>query len=150
MGRIKAANGAFSEIYNKDVWALDSAEWTAEQAGYEPLEDGTRLPAADLLISKDVLQHLPIADVRYYTDIFRRNYRFSIIASGVFPDHDTNTEIAPGECRSLRLDLPPFDLRCAVLQRREYIEFGKPVTRDVCLMTGLPESAAAGGAIVRD
>jgi hypothetical protein len=38
MGRIKAANGAFSEIDNKDVWALDAAEWTAEQAGYEPLE----------------------------------------------------------------------------------------------------------------
>ena len=38
MGRIKAANGAFSEIYSRDVWALDSAEWTAEQPGYEPLE----------------------------------------------------------------------------------------------------------------
>ena len=221
MGRIKAANSAFSEIYNKDVWALDSGEWHAQQAGYEPLEscyarfvallqdfmrhnrvrsvvefgcgfwsyareidwsgieydgfdivdgpvrwnrdhhgadnirfhrleDGTRLPPADLLISKDVLQHLPIADICYYTDIFRRNYRFSIIASGVFPDHDTNSEIAAGDCRSLRLDLPPFDIPCAVLQRWEYIEFGKPVVKDVCLVTGLPESAAAGGAIVRD
>jgi len=221
MGRIEAANSAFSAIYSKDLWALASQEWTAEHAGYEPLDscyarfvrllqdfvrhnnvrsvvefgcgfwnyaasidwggieydgydvvegpirwnrdhhaaanirfhvlaDGTRLPAADLLISKDVLQHLPNADVSYYTDIFRRNYRFSLIANSVFPDHDTNRDIPAGDCRSLRLDLPPFDLPCAVLQRWEYLEFGNPVVKHVCLLTGLPESASARGAIVRD
>lgn len=221
MGRLVAASEAFTEIYNKDLWSLQSAEWQAEHAGYESLEscmqrwttllgefmrnnrirsvvdfgcgfwsyakaldwsgveydgfdvyegvvrwnhdqhaapnvrfhvleDGTRLPAADLLITKDVLQHLPLADVHYYLDIFRRNYRFSIIGNGVFPEDNLNGEIPAGDCRSIRLDLAPFALPCAVLQRWEYIEFGARVAKEFCLLQGLPEAAQARGAIVRD
>lgn len=221
MGRIKAAHSVFEEIYSKDLWKLESADWTKETAGYEPLDscldrfvklaqdfmrlngvrsvvefgcgfwnyaraidwsgiqydgfdvvdgpirwnrdhygadnirfhvlaDGTWLPAADLLISKDVLQHLPNADVEYYTGIFRRNYRFSLIGNSVYPDHNTNADIPAGDCRSLRLDLPPFNLPCAVLQRWEYLEFGERVVKHFCLMTGLPEAASARGVAVRD
>ena len=221
MGRISAASDAFNEVYNKDLWSLDSNDWFKDQPGVESfetrmgrfvqllqdfmrtngvrrvvefgcgfwsyarqidwtgieydgfdvvdgpvrwnrdqygapnirfhqLQDGTHLPAADLLISKDVLQHLPIADIQYYTDIFRRNYRFSLIASGVYPVEGTNSEIASGECRSLRLDLAPFNWPCAVLQRWDYVEFGNRAVKDFCLMSGSAEAPTATGATIRD
>lgn len=137
------------DIYEGAVrWNRD--QFASPNIRFHLLEDGCRLPAADLLVSKDVLQHLPIADVQYYLDIFRRNYRFSIIGNGVYPDENTNGEIPAGGCRSIRLDRAPFDLPCAVLQRWEYPEFGIRAVKDFCLVQGLPEAATASGAVVRD
>jgi hypothetical protein len=111
--------------------------------------DGTRLPSADLLISKDVLQHLPTADVQYYLDIFKRNYKFAIIGNDVFPDDNTNGDTPPGGYRALRLDLPPFNWPCAVVQRWESVEFGVHTVKHFCLMM-TSNAATATGAIIRN
>ncbi len=74
------------------------------------------LPAADLLISKHVMQHLPNADVIKFLGK-RGKYKHVLLVNGVDPVTllGTNTDIAVGDYRTLDVTQPPFDLRAAKL-----------------------------------
>jgi len=71
----------------------------------------TELPAADLLISKHVLQHLPTSAVEKFLRQLRK-YRHVLLVNGV--DRHTlsadNTDIPPGGYRPLDLTQPPFNV----------------------------------------
>jgi len=69
------------------------------------LED---LPPADLLVCKDVLQHLPNATVKAYLAAFRKKYKFLLITNDEEPAHLQNIDIDIGGWRTLRLDQEPF------------------------------------------
>jgi len=51
------------------------------------------LPKADLVICKDVLQHLPNRDVNEYLDYFLTHYKYAIVTNDIFPDAYTNLDI---------------------------------------------------------
>lgn len=74
-------------------------------------EDHSQLPAADLLISKDVIQHWSnIAIERFLPHIKR--YKYALITNCVNPHGPTiNTDIADGEFRDLDIRLEPFGLK---------------------------------------
>ena len=77
----------------------------------------TDLPSADLVICKDVLQHLPLADVAALLRYFRQRCRFALVTNDIYPAVATNEDIAPGGWRALRLDQPPFnEVALVVLQ----------------------------------
>ena len=71
----------------------------------------TELPAADLLISKHVLQHLPNSAVEKFLRQMKK-YRHVLLINGVDRHSLTadNTDIRPGGYRTLDLTRPPFDL----------------------------------------
>lgn len=71
------------------------------------------LPAADLLISKHVLQHLPNADVKKFLDKQLGKYKHVILTNGVNAVDlgGTNTDIKPGGYRELDITRPPFSVR---------------------------------------
>jgi len=71
------------------------------------------LPGGDLLICKEVLQHLPIAIIHDYLRTIAERYRFALITNSVAPGAHVNYEISPGDYRPLRIDLPPFNARGA-------------------------------------
>jgi SAM-dependent methyltransferase len=75
--------------------------------------DGTQieLPAADLLICKDVLQHLPLKDIHRFLKQLPK-YKYALIVNDVDPStcSSENGEIAPGEYRTLDLTAAPFYL----------------------------------------
>jgi len=73
------------------------------------------LPGADLLLVKDVLQHLPNDLVSRYIEHFKTKYRWLIITNDDLPQADLNQDIVAGGWRPLRLDLPPFEERCTTL-----------------------------------
>lgn len=78
------------------------------------------LPPADLLICKDVLQHLPDADVQRFVARLRdpqRGYPLALLTNCVNPKRrvTVNKDIAVGEFRYLDLRRPPFDLRARSL-----------------------------------
>jgi SAM-dependent methyltransferase len=73
------------------------------------------LPCADLLLVKDVLQHLPNPLVSSYLEHFKAKYKWLIITNDDLPQADLNQEISTGAWRPLRLDLPPFEERCTTL-----------------------------------
>jgi SAM-dependent methyltransferase len=71
------------------------------------------LPAADLLISKHVLQHLPNSDVQKFLDRQAKKYKHVLLVNGVHPVFMTgrNADIKPGGYRELDVTQPPFKAR---------------------------------------
>ena len=71
------------------------------------------LPPADLLIVKDVLQHLPNEDVMQFirNNLQRGRYKFAVLTNSREPnDGDNNGNILRGSYRGLDLGGPPFAL----------------------------------------
>lgn len=70
------------------------------------------LPRADLLICKDVLQHLPNEDVKKFTSQFHK-FKYCLITNDVDPVtlSSNNPQIKAGEHRNLDLSQPPFSIK---------------------------------------
>jgi SAM-dependent methyltransferase len=70
------------------------------------------LPAADLLVVKDVLQHWPRADVQGFLARNRPRYRYLLLTNDVAsvhcPPELQNSEIALGAWRTIDLERAPF------------------------------------------
>lgn len=73
------------------------------------------LPGGDLLISKEVLQHLPNAMIVSYPGEIRRKYRFALLTNSCEPLAQTNSDIEPGQYRPILLQRPPFNIDGAVV-----------------------------------
>ena len=69
------------------------------------------LPSADLLICKDVLQHLPNKEIIEIMKQFG-NFKYCLITNDIDLDcpSNNNTDIKTGECRALNLMAPPFSV----------------------------------------
>jgi len=68
------------------------------------------LPGGDLLIAKEVLQHLPNTTIMTYIAAIRRTYRFALLTNSVEPATLANQDITVGGYRPLRLDEAPFSI----------------------------------------
>ena len=68
------------------------------------------LPGGDLLLAKEVLQHLPTRLVQDYIAAIRAKYRYALLTNSTEPGELANTDIAPGGYRPLRLEAPPFNV----------------------------------------
>jgi inositol phosphorylceramide mannosyltransferase catalytic subunit len=73
------------------------------------------VPEADLLICKDVFQHLPNAMVLAYLAALRAKFKWLIITNDDYPEANRNGDIPAGHWRALRLDQPPFLQDCVSL-----------------------------------
>lgn len=93
----------------------NTRRYSAPNIHFEHVKDGVKLPRADLLICKDVLQHLPTVEVRRLLGVFKQLYSHLLITNDVAPEGQTNTDIEAGNWRPLRLDLPPFSEPGALL-----------------------------------
>lgn len=124
-------------------------KYGAENIRFHTVTDGIRMPKADMLLSKDVLQHLPTADVQYYLSLFRTNFRFMLIGNDCKPDDQLNGTTARGGYRALRLERPPFNYPNVVLQQWECLEFNTHIVKNFCLFQGEPERGAAEGIVLR-
>jgi SAM-dependent methyltransferase len=76
--------------------------------------DATRqpLPAAELVVAKDVLQHWPNRDVQRFLRDSLRRCRYALLTNDVSSDHwsgEVNQDIEMGAWRTLDLTKPPFD-----------------------------------------
>lgn len=75
------------------------------------------LPAADLLISKHVLQHLPERDVKKFL-LQLPKFKHALLTNGVDTStlsSNNATDIKPGEYRTLDITKPPFGIPGAKL-----------------------------------
>ena len=74
--------------------------------------DFADLPAADLLIAKDVLQHWSNASIKDFLP-FLKNYPYALITNCVDPREQTqNKDIEDGQFRYLDISQPPFNVSC--------------------------------------
>jgi SAM-dependent methyltransferase len=97
------------------VVATNHDHHASETIRFQIFDGLDSLPSADLLLVKDVLQHLPNRVVQDYLNHFKSHYRWLIITNDDLPHADLNQEITAGGWRPLRLDLPPFEERCTTL-----------------------------------
>ena len=106
--------------------------------------DPAELPPADLLLAKDVLQHLPHEAVFAFLKQLHK-YRYVLVTNGVEPRGPThNIDIPVGHCRNLDLRLPPFNVDATEvysfckaegrLARLIRAAFGRPAWRKVVLL----------------
>ncbi len=74
-----------------------------------------RLPKADLLVCKDVLQHWDLESVEAFLTRNLPRYRYALITNDLTSVHIApemlNTEIPIGHWRTLDLERPPFGVR---------------------------------------
>jgi hypothetical protein len=75
-------------------------------------ESVASLPGGDLLLCKEVLQHLPNDTIFDYLKETRKKYKFALITNSVAPG-EVNGDIVAGQYRPLRIDLQPFNARGA-------------------------------------
>ena len=118
----------------------NNAAFAIPNITFHLVEDGIALPSADLVLCKDVLQHLPIVEVRRYLELFKALYRNIVITNDVWPEANLNVDIEPGQCRPLRLDLPPFDEALDILLTWEVNAYGSSSTKQTCLLRGVRTS----------
>ena len=79
-------------------------------------EDPADLPGAELLVCKDVLQHLPNADVHWFLDNVVPRFSMSLIVNdAAYYQHELNREIRAGEWRPLDVRAAPFGARAVVI-----------------------------------
>jgi len=94
------------------------------------------LPGGDLLIAKEVLQHLPERDVQAYLAFIRSKYRFALLNNSVLPSLHLNHDIQAGACRPLKLNLSPYFAVGAVVLQYGFLADGVYYGNDVFLMMG--------------
>jgi len=78
-------------------------------------KDPSKLPKADLLIVKDVLQHLSREDIMKFITHALPKYKFALITNNVVPDSILNMDITTGEFRPLDLRKAPFGLEASAV-----------------------------------
>jgi SAM-dependent methyltransferase len=87
---------------NKSLFGRDNVEFRLASGPND-------LPGGDLVLCKEVLQHLPNAYVQIYIDHMRAKYKYCLITNSVGPTAGLNSDIQMGEFRPLRIDPPPFN-----------------------------------------
>lgn len=96
-----------------------------EHVSFQLFQSIEAVPSADLLVCKDVFQHLPNALVQQYLDGLRNKFKFMLITNDIGPRAYLNQEIEPGGWRTLQFDHPPFSENAPiVLQWTVHIEGG--------------------------
>lgn len=86
-----------------------------------------KLPAADLLLIKDVLQHWPTEYIKEFLPIFNK-FKQVIVTNCIKPDKYVNAEIKVGGFRPLDLTKEPFNLKLQKLL--SYYYYDNPLTKE--------------------
>ncbi len=109
-----------------------------ERVTFELFRGVDDIPPVDLILCKDVLQHLTNGQISTYLAAFKRQARFLLITNDDWPaEAMTNTDIAEGEWRPLRLERAPFGEIAPVIFSW-MVEWGgwKPTRKSTCLIIG--------------
>lgn len=108
----------------ESVIGENKREFATDTIGFEVVTVGQPLPPADLLLCKDMLQHLPLGVVADYLAEFRQRYKHALVTNDAYPDAAVNSECPPGAGRAIRPDLEPFCEECTLVLEWEISAFG--------------------------
>ena len=75
----------------------------------------TEIQSADLLIVKDVLQHLPSHVVKEFLESVKGKFHYILVTNSQYPAEDINKDIRIGQFRPLNLLLPPFAIQAELV-----------------------------------
>lgn len=98
-----------------EIIANNRSRFAAPNLRFEELTAIDDMPNGDLLLSKEVLQHLPNQMIIEYLAVIRRKYRFALLTNAIEPAAQANADIPAGACRAVRLQEAPFNALGAVV-----------------------------------
>lgn len=94
----------------------NTKKYSTDKISFKAIKPGqTSIPKGDLIIVKDVLQHLSEEDIRIFLDKVLPKFKYALITNCILPTSDINAAIATGEFRPLDLRKAPFDLNAKVV-----------------------------------
>jgi hypothetical protein len=96
-----------------EIVTSNQERFTTPNIRFEEFTAIEDLPGGDLLLSKEVLQHLPNQMIIDYLGVIRSKYRFALLTNAIEPA-SPNVDIAVGGWRPVRLQDPPFNIPGAV------------------------------------
>ncbi len=111
-----------------EVVERNRREFARDNIAFENFELLASLPPADLLLCKDVLQHLPNELVKEYLATFKRKYKLALITNDDEPKDLQNIDIDVGGWRTLCLEKEPFSEPGTVVLAWT-VEWGSATTR---------------------
>jgi SAM-dependent methyltransferase len=93
------------------VVEADRQKYGNGRTHFEVIKPGqTKLPRGDLLIVKDVLQHMPTKAVQKFVAQALPHYKFALITNCIEPRNDINIDIEEGGFRPLDLRAQPYNV----------------------------------------
>ena len=124
----------------RSVVERDRARFGSENIQFEMMPtDLSQVPSADLLIMKDVLQHLPDHEIeRHRRDLFDRFPRCLLTNSYRKAGAIQNVDIRYGDFRCLDLNAPPYGFGGTYL-----LEFATPLWEELRTLLYIPGPAAS-------
>lgn len=103
---------------------------------FRTVETVTQVPEADLLLCKDVFQHLSNRTVGECLTAFKLKFCYLLITNDEWPS-ELNRDIADGGWRPIRIDQPPFSEIAPVILSWTLTWGGwKPTRKSVSLVIG--------------
>jgi SAM-dependent methyltransferase len=106
------------------IIAKNQSDFAAENINFQVMpQDLSTIPQGDLLIMKDVLQHLPNAAIFEFKEKLFPKFKFVLLTNS-FSKLNTqlNVDIKPGEFRCLDLSAAPYSFRGSYV-----LEFSSPL-----------------------
>jgi SAM-dependent methyltransferase len=117
-----------------DIVSANRRQFGRERISFEVFQNIEQVPNGDLLLCKDVLQHLSNQTVAEYLPILKQRFRFLLITNDEWPT-EPNREIVSGDWRPLRLDFAPFSETAPVVLSWNVTWGGwKPTTKSTALI----------------
>lgn len=111
----------------KEVVTANKKQFQTAKVKFQVIKpDAVKLPPGDLLITKDVLQHLSDKSVKLFLTKVVPKYKYVLITNCNWPEETLNDSIATGEFRPLDVRLAPFNSPGAVVHtfqgRKAYVK----------------------------
>lgn len=96
---------------------------------FDLITDDWEMPIVDLIICKDVLQHLPNSHVTEILKKIKKSCKFFLVTNDVFSKKKpTNSDCEIGSWRPIDLTLPPWNFQGKLLLSKDVIKLKKETT----------------------
>lgn len=92
------------------VIAENIKKYKSSKVNFQTVTEDWCFPEVDLIICKDVLQHLPNVQVKQLLEKMKSSSRFMIITNDIIVDKETtNSDCSIGKSRPINLSLSPWN-----------------------------------------
>lgn len=125
----------------KSVIEGNKSRYGSDTIHFEEFAEFDKIPDVDLVICKDVFQHVSIDVCFAYIENLVHKSRFLLITNDIGPADRINIPITTGDWRPIRLDLPPFNLNTASICSWDVFDGAGPHRKSTYLLYGLSKKS---------
>jgi SAM-dependent methyltransferase len=118
-----------------NIVEANTRRFASEGLTFKVFEKTADLPGGDLLLAKEVFQHLPNNLISEYLATIRKRYKMALITNAIEPG-DFNSDITAGGGRPVCINKPPFLVPGAFVFTNSFLVDGVYYQNGTFLMIG--------------